>query len=111
MPRPRIDRNNKNQKRKGVRRKSKVVDHNLHRTYVVAQQVHASEQYGYHEEYVFLFGKDDEMSMMNPTTFGTSLVAKNFISVPKGKGMNIRKQFHNMIDFKQYIKEIEGTIL
>lgn len=98
-------------KKKGVKKKSKVVDHNAHRTYVVAQQIHMSERYGYVEENVLLFGKDEDMSTITPNTFGSFLRTKNFISVPKGRGRNIRKDFSNMKEFKIYLKEIEGIIL
>lgn len=110
MPRPRIYRNkeNKNNVRKGVKRKSKVVDHTSHRTYIVAQQIHISEKWGYIEEEVYLFGKDEDMTT---STTESILKSKNFISIPKGSGKSIRKIFSNMKDFKLYLKEIDGIIL
>lgn len=116
MPRPRVQIKNLKIKKtpeikKGVRKKSKVVDHTCHRTYVVTQQIHMSDRYGYVEEGVMLFGKDEDMNTMIPNTYGSFLRTKNFIAVPKGRGQNIRKTFTNMKDFKVYLKEIEGIIL
>jgi len=108
MPRQNIK--NIPEKKKGGKRKSKVIDHNGYRTYVVVQMIHMSEKYGYVEERVYLFGKDEDMDVQK-NTFGSFLRTKNFISVPKGNGKNIRKEFTNMKEFKIYLKEIEFTIL
>ena len=97
-------------KKRGSKRKSKVVDHTAHRTYVVTQQIHMSERYGYVEEEIILFGKDEDMTVLH-SNYGSFLRTKNFISVPKGRGRNITKIFNNMKEFKDYLKEIDGIIL
>lgn len=94
----------------GRSKKSKVVDHNLYRVYILAQQLHVSEKFGYVEEVVFLFGKDEDMVVQSYDP-GTYLKSKNFIAVPKGLGKNIRKLFSDMKDFKGYLKEIDAIIL
>lgn len=94
-------------------KKTKIIDHKAYRTYVLVQKCHLSERHGYQEEFLYLFGKDEDLAIIKEGNAhpGDFLRIKNFISVPKGRGKSIKKIFHDNREFKEYLKEIEGEII